>query len=120
MSALLLRWLSVVAVAFLPANALAGQGWYLLMPPWSQSPAETEAGRVNSSAPLSQRGQDGAFETAQKCERERNAAKTKSVMTLQGYPNKDRDNMLYKLQVMSTASTIQGRCIATDDPRLKQ
>jgi hypothetical protein len=115
-----LGWLSVVAVVFLPANALAGQGWYLLTPPWSKWPTETETGRVDSSAPLSQWGQDGAFETAQECERERNAAKVKSVATLQGYPDKDRDNILYKLQVMSTASTISGRCIATDDPRLKQ
>ena len=72
----------------LPSDATAGQGWYLLRPPWTKFPTATETGQVDSTEPLSQWGQESAFETAQECERERNTAKAKAFATVKASQEK--------------------------------
>ena len=110
----------VLATLLLPAASLAGQGWYLITPPVSEYPTESTNGQVDGSAPLAKWGQSAAFDTAQECERERNAKTTKAWDTLKGLQTQERENILVKLQKLLNTSVLVGRCIASDDPRLKQ
>ena len=110
----------VVLALLLPASALAGQGWYLITPPISQVPTESTTGEVDNSAALSKWNQSGAFDTAQECERERTVMKTKAIEDLKLFQQRFGEGVLTKLQTLVGAAMLVGRCIASDDPRLKQ
>lgn len=107
-------------VLLLPAGAAAGQGWYYIVPPLSQAPTATETGRFNANAAPSQWAQMGAFDTAQECERARRAKETEHLEILKTLHQEDKENISVKMRTLISASILSGRCIASDDPRLRQ
>jgi hypothetical protein len=90
------------------AAALALVGWYLMVAP-------SQGGKFYPDAPLSQWNQARSFETASKCEQVRSIANQKFLDKFALY---DRDS-LQKVDPSQYIDSIS-RCIATDDPRLKE
>jgi hypothetical protein len=91
------------------AAALALVGWYLMTPPWSGP------GKFNDKAPLNQWQQAHAYDSATACEKGRYST-VKNF--LKGHaPNGDmlnKETADYNAQLYAA-----GRCVETDDPRLK-
>lgn len=108
------------------AAALAVVGWYLMTPPaYKQG--------VNPSAPLYEWENRQAFDTADACEKGRdalvlcgevlNGAKQGSVIDACGFlgqprPLKDKNQDAIVGQI--ALQNMEARCVATDDPRLKE
>ena len=90
------------------AAALALVGWYLMLAP-------AQGGRFIPDAPLSQWIQAGGFDTASKCEQVRSLANQKFSDKFAAY---DPDT-LHKADPVRAVDSIS-RCIASDDPRLKE
>jgi hypothetical protein len=112
-------WLSALAL-LLAASASAGQGWYFIVPPIGQYPTATEPGRIAGSAALPRWEQVGAFDTAQECERARTAKEAEAWAILRSVQDQDKNDMLVKMKSMTSAAMVSGRCVASDDPRLRQ
>jgi hypothetical protein len=101
---------------FRHAAAFALVGWYLLMPnlvPHSGVPAANIPSNklFDLNAPLAKWRQWQAFDSAQACENERIELRDKLKINQKSAADFD---------VEQSGSLIFGRCIATDDPRLKQ
>ena len=116
----LARSSAFVLTLLLPASASAGQGWYFIVPPLDQYPTATESGRIDSSAALPRWGQVGAFDTAQGCERERRAKEAEGWAALREVQQQDKSDMLVRLRIVTSSAMVSGRCVASDDPRLRQ
>ena len=112
------------------ASALALLGWYLMVPQ-----VKPNTGKVDFKAPLAQWNQMGAFDTATACEKERDsrlASSDKAVDELnaelkavpdKSQPLKDAAPKVYEDYVSVTSFVLEmkaSRCIASDDPRLKE
>jgi hypothetical protein len=92
------------------AAALALVGWYLMVPPTFDGQV-----RVNINAPIAKWTYFESYDSAQQCEHERTTLALKLSRTLtqaQGAnPRTTKE---------STATQfLFGKCVATDDPRLK-
>jgi hypothetical protein len=101
------------------AAALALVGWYLMLPPFIRvGPDPREPGRdivaPDSAAPLSKWFWSGSFDSVEACERsqEKEITETQRRNSLKTsfHARIDRDEMAFR----------EARCIATDDPRLKE
>ena len=101
------------------AAALALVGWYLMLPPFirvAPDPRAPGADRVapDSHAPLSKWFWSGSFDSVDDCERsqEKQITETQRRNSLKtSFPTRiDRDEMAFR----------EARCIAADDPRLKE
>ncbi|MGA9884041.1 MAG: hypothetical protein WBQ34_10010 [Candidatus Acidiferrales bacterium] len=80
--------------------ALALVGWYLMVPPIVQKNGKYQ---YDYAAPLSKWTEEDAFDTASDCKEDRETL----VKASKGWGT-------------SATDTAQERCIATDDPRLKE
>jgi|SRR5208282_15502 len=99
--------------------ALALVGWYLLVPPFIRvrpDPRDPSRDRVvpDSDAPLSRWFWSGSFDSADACQRsqEKEIAKTQRRNSLSSSPNEMDRNV--------EMAFLKARCIAADDPRLKE
>jgi hypothetical protein len=105
--------------------AWAGQGWYLLKPLFkhnqpplglpNQPPRFIE---TDSSIPLPQWEQEGAFESVEECENKRKML-TKHYGTELKLAEKKNDEAAKIYYNINFSQMIDARCIASDDPRLK-
>ena len=107
------------------AAALALVGWYLMMPPWTTSWFSTTK-RRNDSAPISQWETLRSFDSAELCEQFRGAdddtwqdmvlrwGKEEPLLKASGV--KDWTKTVNEVK----ESMDHSRCIASDDPRLKE
>ena len=91
------------------AAAFALMGWYLILPP-----VLYPSRQVNPDAPITKWNHYQVFETAKECE-DANMSLRKKAEAL------SRDEKLNPKSVVETAAAqgSLGRCIASDDPRLK-
>ena len=85
------------------AAALALVGWYLMVPP----PVGSNFDSFDKNAPLSKWRQPAAFDSAAACEQYR----TEAIDTFQKRTDANGD---YNVNLY-----IAGRCVTSDDPRLK-
>ena len=93
---------------FCHAAALALVGWYLMVPP--VRPGTDLSDLSPQPAPLSQWDTQAAFDTAEECR------------NFQDYSLKHIPKHIPKHDVVNDAeryTTVFGKCIASDDPRLK-
>ncbi len=94
------------------AAALALAGWYLMVPPFPKGEHRYEP---DTSVPLSQWIRRGSFDSAAECEAHRtnwlNALKTDPEVPEEVGPAAARG---------IAKAVILGKCIATDDPRLRE
>lgn len=114
----------VLALALLPDVARAGAGWYLLIPPIADMRV------VAWGRPLREWNQRGAFDSAQACERARRALSEAAERALApggevdklGVPEGDPKTPREMVAVSTVALRVAeqgGRCLASDDPRLR-
>jgi hypothetical protein len=102
------------------ATALALVGWYLMVPP-SIGP-HPRGGEVLRGAPLREWEQEAAFDTAKECRdaQDRDLADMAEAATKAKHqvppPTQQR---LHEIDNMWIQTSL-GRCVATDDPRLKE
>jgi hypothetical protein len=100
---------------FRHAAALALAGWYLMLPPWS-SPS-----KFDDKAPLNQWEQANAYDSAAVCEKSRYDT-VKDL--LKGHaPNGnllDQKTLTPETADYNARLYAAARCIASDDPRLKE
>ena len=92
------------------AAALAGLGWYLMLPPVPNTGAPPD-----TTAPFNTWRTEGSFDTAHECQAylvELNDLASKHRAQLFAGGDAQRRGYL-------TLALPAGRCIATDDPRLK-
>ncbi len=101
------------------AAALALVGWYLMLPPLIRVPPDPrDPGRdrvaPDSDAPLSRWFWSGSFDSADACQRsqEKEIAKTQRRNSLSSPP--------YEIDRNAEMAVLKARCIAADDPRLKE
>ncbi len=92
-----------VKVKLRHAAALALTGWYLMVP------AQTKGGPIDTSLPLSQWTMFESFDTAAGCQRKKSRVYDEAQ-------RKDRAGDTKGMADFYSAA----RCIATDDPRLKE
>jgi hypothetical protein len=111
-----LTLVTLVLLALLMAPAHAGQGWYVLTPPLDSAQQDW---KVRLWAPLSQWSQDGAFDSAHDCERERKTRKAMADEQILASPPQETMDVRTKLLLRSNAARLLSLCIASDDPRLK-
>jgi hypothetical protein len=130
---------SLVAVILLTAaTSLWGAGgWYLLVPPRSEYNEHADFLRgykILDDKPLSQWGQQGAYDSASECEAVRNsllmAEQTVYSKSSEAYTKAvggGMDPVVLKIQRLLTEShsadvwaLMASRCIRSDDPRLRQ
>jgi hypothetical protein len=125
----------LVVLLLLAATSWAASGWYLLIPPRSEYNERAEylgAYKILDSKPLSQWGQQGAYDSASECEAVRN---TLLMTEHRVYVNASEeyrkavgagaDLVVLKMQRFITESDnanvsafMASRCIRSDDPRL--
>jgi len=111
--------------------AVMAVGWYLLVPPMTNDPSDNYRWKdIHADAPLSQWDHLGSFDTADKCNHERimnwgryheqseAAGKAAYQANQTGTLTKPIDDRLHNM-VWAEQRANLGRCIATDDPRLK-
>jgi hypothetical protein len=119
----------VLLLALSARAAWAGAGWYLLTPPVY---GEGERLEVDRSAPLQHWDQVLAFASAAGCEAARIKildAATKALepggeidklrATMSGPGATDADRAIFALRIYKRFAEREGRCIASDDPRLR-
>jgi hypothetical protein len=92
------------------AAVLALVGWYLMTPPLSGRPGSYV---VSRGIPLSQWRVEQSFDSATECEQARleNVAKVRQLVEKAGHQNPGDDVLVQDAAL--------GKCISTDDPRLK-
>jgi hypothetical protein len=97
------------------AAALALVGWYLMTPPVSKDGDTVMVGGrpFDVSAPISEWHFQGSFDSAVACGTAQNSAESFKVPP--GVDPKEQKWLAKNLQSIFAL----GRCIATDDPRLK-
>jgi hypothetical protein len=129
--------LLVVVVLLMVATSLwAAEGWYLLVPPLSEynERADFLSGyKMLDNKPLSQWGQQGAYDSASVCEAVRNSLlmvaqrtySSSSEAYLKAVGEKT-DPVVLKMQRFITETNnanvmafMASRCITSDDPRLR-
>jgi hypothetical protein len=124
-----------LALGGMVGTAGAGGGWYLLIPPrssFNEHEAFLRGFKILDSKPLSEWGQEGAYDSAAECE----AAKSSHVGVEQRYYEKsaeayrkdlgaNTDPVALKLQRYFTENAnatvdayLASRCVRSDDPRL--
>jgi len=106
-------WLLVCIVLLLSVpQTWAGQGWYLLSPPW-YGPVRQRI--YDTDAPLKEWTHRQAFDTGKECENEIDFGLKRSENRLKSAkPGKEDLVAKWTLEALQLA-----RCIASDDPRLK-
>jgi hypothetical protein len=87
------------------AAALALVGWYLMVPP-------VDSGGLNEAAPINRSRIAISFDTADACQQAENLA-------IQSFEKKVK-GMSREIREFNLAAYMLARCIATDDPRLKE
>jgi len=134
----LARTASLLVVLFLlAATSWAAGGWYLLIPPRSEYNERAEylsAYKILDTKPLSQWGQQGAYDSASECE----AIRHDLLMVEQRVHVKDTENYIKAVGAgtdtavlktqrwvseMSNANEeafLASRCVRNDDPRLRR
>lgn len=104
----------VVGLLFVvTGTASGGAGWYLLIPPVLK---KGETVYVARSEPLSRWEQAGAFGSVQQCEAARakeTSAAWRETLTA------GRERELTDVEKAGFQAQRDGRCVASDDPRLK-
>lgn len=101
-------------MTFRYAAALTLVGWYLMVPP----PMPFKKGQPdrNSNAPLSTWDIEASFDTAAECQARlddlANEGTAASIRTLNETHDQQQATLVYE-------NWTDGRCISTDDPRLK-
>jgi|SRR5208337_1710671 len=102
------------------AATLAVVGWYLMMPPFIRvRPDARDPSRdrvvLDSNAPLSKWFWSGSFDSVDACQRsqEKEIAETQRRNSLSPSPPAEIDRNV-------EMAFWEARCIATDDPRLKE
>jgi hypothetical protein len=100
------------------AAALALVGWYLMMPPLKPD------GLPDKSMPLAQWDTMKSYDSASDCEKFRASGEFRTgscwfdsdpkTGNLEPWKSEDRDHFGIRLR------NCEGRCISTDDPRLKE
>jgi hypothetical protein len=130
------RRASLVAVlSLVTAASWAAGGWYLLIPPRSEynERAEFLSGyKILDSKPLSQWGQEGAYDSASECE----AARNSRLMVEQNVYSKSSADYVKAVGAGTNAAVLKfqrysaemnnanvsafmaSRCVRSDDPRL--
>ncbi len=129
--------LVVVILLSVATSVWAADGWYLLIPPRSEydERANFLSGyRILDNKPLSQWGQQGAYDSASECE----AVRTNLEMVEQGAYSKSSEDYMKAVGagadpvVLRTQRLLAernnanvwairaSRCIRSDDPRLRQ
>jgi hypothetical protein len=105
------------------AAALVLVGWYLMVPPWPVASDPNSSDVVpDVTASLGRWTTERAFDSARECEHWLDTRKVKARKEFQN-PQKQEDpssgpeTLLAKKQA---AEPLYARCIATDDPRLKE
>ncbi len=116
----LARSSAFVLTLLLPASASAGQGWYFIVPPLDQYPTATESGRIDSSAALPRWGQSEPLIPLRSVSAERRAKEAEGWAALREVQQQDKSDMLVKLRIVTSSAMVSGRCVASDDPRLRQ
>jgi hypothetical protein len=97
-------WITLALAATLfPRAAPAGQGWYLLEPPIRS--------HVVLAAPLHMWTHVSAFDTAKDCEASLGERGTRAAQ--------DSHDPSQQFRRAAIEAAVAGRCIASDDPRLK-
>ena len=128
----------VVVILLTVATSLwAADGWYLLIPPRSEynERADFLSGyKILDNKPLSQWGQEGAYDSAPECEAVRNSllmveqrAYSKSSEDYIKGVRAGTDPVVLRTQRFLTETNnanvwafMASRCIRSDDPRLRQ
>ncbi len=115
-------------LALLSTGAVAGQGWYLVAPPWDRIPTDIDdprkwpitswsevVAKLLKRVPYSEWATYRAFDTAEDCEKERERRIDNASKML------DRTRDLPARQAASDTMMYWSlaRCLASDDPRLK-
>jgi len=125
----------VAAVVLLASVAEAGQGWYLMVPPTSDYDDRADylkGFKVLSSRPLSQWGQEGAYDSAAECEAvkatqvslhhrffEHSSGEYQKAIGAKSDPVTLRlTRVLSEADNASVDAYQASRCVASDDPRL--
>ena len=99
------------------AAVLALVGWYLMMPPIKGNLPDL---KTDTDAPLSRWQQRGAYDTAKACEEKLEVLQGADGLTEAESKLSAGKNVTAKeLQILS-APINYARCVATDDPRLKE
>lgn len=86
--------------------ALAALGWYLLIPPWSGSSA-------NTKAPFNVWEQFSSYDSARGCEAEKRSLFVSDTRTLVHVSEAEKARLDNRAEQFRNA-----RCISADDPRL--
>ncbi len=102
--------------------ALALLGWYLMVPPLVRGverleAAGTEKGRIDINAPLSAWENRGGFEEAADCNAELAADISAAKRNYQR--PKTHEGMAAERSKSVDLQFMLGKCVASDDPRLK-
>ena len=105
----------------LAIGALAGQGWYLMIPPISGCCAATDPNdkgedewKVVSDAPLSDWVVRDSFDSARECRKSRDERMERGPRALEVKSKKPNLGQAFLGQALSA------QCVASDDPRLKK
>lgn len=129
--------LVLVILLAVATSPWAADGWYLLIPPRSEynESADFLSGyKILDNTPLSQWGQEGAYDSASECE----VAKNMRLMVAQNIYTLHSDAYLKAVQAEADSFVIRtqrsgteiynanvwafmaSRCIRSDDPRLRR
>jgi len=93
------------------AAALALVGWYLLMPPMPVEPSGL-LGPPDLRAPLSKWDQEGEYDHVGDCQSE--------IFQIRNYSLDSKIKPKNRGAANAALAILNARCIATDDPRLKE
>ena len=128
-------WMVVIILLTVATSLWAAEGWYLLIPPQSEynENADFLSGyKILDKKPLSQWGQQGAYDSASECEAVKNSllmveqdVYSKSTDTYRKTIGEGMDKAVLKTQRFVTEKNnanvwafMASRCIRSDDPRL--
>jgi len=95
-----MRTIVLAIVLLLPASASAGQGWYLLEPPFRTN--------VDRAAPLHMWNHVNSFDTAKDCQ--------VSLMERGTRAAQDSRDPSQQFRRAAIEAAVEGRCVASDDP----
>ena len=128
-------WLVSIILLIMVTSLWASEGWYLLIPPRSEynEHADFLSGyKILDKKPLSQWGQQGAYDSASECEAVRNSllmveqsVYSKSSEAYMNALGEETDQVVLKTQRFVTEKNnanvwafMASRCIRSNDPRL--
>ena len=95
-------------------SALALVGWYLMTPPISTS------GSLNTDGPLSAWVEDSAHDSASACEQMKAEMLYATAAARSLFPDSAENKHGRATLALNNDRYLNARCIATDDPRLKE